>query len=625
MVCIDLYGRKLNMDNNEQKNNRSNLGKIFHIYAKTVKIIAKNILYLVFGQGVLMLFAYFLLLPLVNKILDLTLRLTGYSYITVGNIGRFLIHPVTILMLFILFIIIGIFLTLDILFLLTFFALTEREQKLKVSVLAKLTIYRLFYCLKKGKGKALLITWLLSIVSSIPFLAFSIWRFRIFQYYMEEIPGRYLELAAVIAAAGLLLFLYYIGPYYYHSLLSQKNGILMVKEKDILPRERIDLLLAIIGWNVLVAGFLFLIYVFTMGVTALLVSGYTNIIQATATFIEVYDRMSIYLALIIFVFSITSNMALISYTFRRHRKHKINGHEEAEDFFKTAYPYKKIIYFLIIALFSINFYYFYQVVRNGSALDYMNMEDIQVTSHRGYSHSVPENTLSAVNKAIVEQADYVEVDVRVTKDGELVLLHDPSLKRTTGFNKYIWEVPFAKVRELDAGSWFGSEFAGTPIPTLRELFELAKGQVKINLDLKYRNDSEGLAEKVVALIKEYDMQKQCVITSTSIHCLKQVKKEDAEIRTGYITYGIYPSICKNKAIDFFSMKSNLVTKNIVDEAHKNGKEVHVWTVNIRNEIQRLKRLGVDNIITDNPAYVREVLQKDDSDKFLTTLLKVIKD
>ena len=73
------------------------------------------------------------------------------------------------------------------------------------------------------------------------------------------------------------------------------------------------------------------------------------------------------------------------------------------------------------------------------------------------------------------------------------------------------------------------------------------------------------------------------------------------------------------------MKSNLVTKNIVDEAHKNGKEVHVWTVNIRNEIQRLKRLGVDNIITDNPAYVREVLQKDDSDKFLTTLLKVIKD
>lgn len=613
------------MDNKEQNKHKNSIQKMLHIYAETVRIILKNIVYLVIGQGILMAFAYFLLLPLVNRIVEMALDFTGYSYITVGNIGSFIIHPVTIGVLLLLFIIIGFFLTLDLLFLITFFALTEREQKLKVSMLVKLTVYRLFYCFRKGKAGALVVSWVLSILSSIPFIGFSIWRFRIFQYYLEETPGKYLMAATVISVIGLLLFLYFIGPYYYHSLLTQKNGLLTVGKKDIRPHERRNLLLAVCGWNILLSAFLFLIYVFAMSMTAVLVSGFSNVVQATATFIEIYDRMSVYLALVIFVFSITANMALISYNFHRRRKLKINGHEEAENFFKTAYPYKRIIYFLVAALFAINLYYFYQVVRNGSALEYMNLQDIQVTSHRGYSHSVPENTLLAVDKAIAEQADYVEVDVRITKDGEMVLLHDANLKRTTGLNKNIWDMSFDEVRKLDAGSWFGREFKGTQIPTLRELFELAKGQVKINMDLKYRNDSEGLADKVAALIKEYDLQKQCVITSTSIRCLKEVKEAEPEIRTGYITYSVYYGILKNDAIDFFSMKSNLVTKNVVDEAHKNGKEVHVWTVNTRNETERLKRLGVDNIITDNPAYVREVLKKDESDKFLTSLLKVIKD
>lgn len=625
MICIDLYDKETNMENNQQTPKTNGLKKILHIYSKTLKIILGNILYLIAGQIILMGIAYFLLFPFINMIVDDTLRLTGYSYVTAGNLFRFLVHPVTILMLLLLFIVIGVFLTLDILFLITFFSLTEREQKLKVVMLAKLTIYRLFYCLKKGRMTALFTSWVLTVISSVPFLMFSIWRFRNFKYYMEETPDRYLFLGLFVLVIGMLLFLYFIGPYYYHSLLTERNGLVTVSRKDIRPHERRNLLISIGGWNTLLAAFLFLIYIFTMAMTAVLVSGFSDRLEATSTFIEVYDRMSVYLALVIFVFGITSNMALISYTFHRHRKLKINGHEEAEDFFKPAYSYKKMTYFLIITLFTINVYYFYQVVHNGSAFDYMNLQDVQVTSHRGYSHSVPENTLMAVTKAIAEGADYVEVDVRVTKDGELVLLHDPSLKRTTGYNKYIWEVPYEKVSQLDAGSWFADEFTGTKIPTLRELFELAKGQVKINMDLKYRNDSEDLAKKVVELMKEYDMEKQCVITSTSIQCLKQVKEEDSEIRTGLITYGIYGSIIKNKAIDFFSMKASLVTKNTVDEAHKNGREVHVWTVNTRSEIERLKRIGVDNIITDNPGYVRDVLKKDESDKFLTTLLKIIKD
>lgn len=609
----------------EKNKKKSKLSKLIHIYTETLKRVAKNIHYLIFGQVILMVFGYFLLLPFISKVFGIALKLTGYSYITAGNIGKFLIQPVTLLTIILLFGVVGIFLTLNLLFLITFFSLTEREQKLKPAMVVKLTVYRFFYCLQKGKAAAIGASWLLSILSCVPFILFSMWRFRIFQYYIDEAPERYLATGAAITIAALLVYLYIAGPYYFHTLLAKKNGILTVTRKEIPAREKRNTLFTVMGWNILLMGFLLIIYVFTMGITTMLVSGFSDRAQATATFIEVYDRMSVYLALIMFVISVSVNMALITYLFHRHRKLKINGHEEAENFFKPAYPYRKMAYFLVLTLFCINFYYFYQVVRNGSALDYMNLEAIQVTSHRGYSHSVPENTLIAVDKAMVEQADYVEVDVRVTKDGELVLLHDPNLKRTTGLNKYIWNTTYEEVSSLDAGGWFGIEFAGTKIPTVRELFELCKGKIMLNLDLKYRSDSEELAEKVVALIEEYDMQMQCVITSTSLHCLQEVKEADEEIRTGYITYGIYQSLYQNKAVDFFSMKANLVTKNIVNEAHKNGKKIHVWTVNARTEIERLQRLGVDNIITDNPSYTKEVLYSDESDQFLTTLLKIIKD
>ncbi len=285
--------------------------------------------------------------------------------------------------------------------------------------------------------------------------------------------------------------------------------------------------------------------------------------------------------------------------------------------------YKTVIKISIVILALVNFYFFFDIIRNGSPLDYMNLEMIRVTSHRGFSYDVPENTLPAIEKAIEEQADSIEVDVRMTKDGELVLLHDNNLKRTTGVNKNIWEVTYAEASLLDAGSWRGEAYAGTKIPTLREVFELCKGKVNLNLDLKFRSDKEGLEEKVVALIEEYEMEWQCVISSTSLTILEDVKLLNPDIRTGYITYQMYRGYFTNENIDFFSIKSNLLTKTVSREVHKNGKEIHVWTVNSKNELERMKRLGVDYIITDDPSFAKEVLYQEKPDQFLLTLLKIM--
>ena len=112
---------------------------------------------------------------------------------------------------------------------------------------------------------------------------------------------------------------------------------------------------------------------------------------------------------------------------------------------------------------------------------------------------------------------------------------------------------------------------------------------------------------MVALIHQYEFERQCVITSMSHEALSMVKEEDQTLRTGYIMSLAYGNFYENPAIDFFSMKASIVTEDIVVKAHKFGKEVHAWTVNSKNEITRLSAIGVDNIITDRPVYVQQVL------------------
>lgn len=261
-------------------------------------------------------------------------------------------------------------------------------------------------------------------------------------------------------------------------------------------------------------------------------------------------------------------------------------------------------FFVITVIYS-----FAGIYINVPAISSVNPDPIQLTAHRGVSAELPENTIPAIEAAIVEQADFVEVDIRVTKDGVLALLHDSNLRRTTGLDKYIWDVDYSDIAQLDAGSWLNKELSWVRIPTLREVIETCRGKVSLNLHLKYHNSDEQLEEKVVALIEEYDMERQCVITSTKIDCLAKIKALNPEIQTGFITDHLFPGLIDNDSVDFFSVKSNLVTADTIKQIHQCGKKIHVWTVNSKKEMKRLGRNGVDNIITDILANARKILSQ----------------
>lgn len=651
-----------------QKIKEGNLNRRKKIFTNTARLLFQHSISLFAGQGILFVLYVLLLTPFLSFLYRSALSITGYSYLTINNIGLFLINPFVLLLLVLLFIVMGIFLLLEACYLISFYTLIESGEKpnlLKVLILALKKLFLIFW---RRNFTLLPMIWLIMALSNIPLFIFIIKRVRIISFISESLPDKNIVVFAAAVVTFILLwvmikrlflFLYSIieGRAYIKKDKSEedKNGENKgeedkngedrnrgVKNREDKNREdrngkdsgngkrnrlrSIRTMIYFILWNIGIGLADLVLYILIMAITAFFITGIPDKSLAIATFLTINDKMNGYLFIGIFAINTMANFALYTHLFFQYKlemNEDVDIDRTVDSIVIHVGAYKTVIKIVIILLGAVIFYSFYDIVRNGSPLDYMNLDMIHVTSHRGFSAGVPENTLPAIEKAIEEQADYVEVDVRMTKDGELVLLHDDNLKRTTGLNKKIWQVTYEEVSRLDAGSWKDKAYTGTKVPTLREVFEMCKGKVNLNLDLKYRNDSEGLEEKTVALIEEYEMQWQCVVSSTSLTALEHVKELEPDIRTGYITYQIYRGYFKNNNIDFFSVRSNLVTKTVSSEVHKSGKEIHVWTVNSRNELERVKRLGVDNVITDDPSYAKEVLYEEKSSRFLLTLFKIV--
>ena len=232
---------------------------------------------------------------------------------------------------------------------------------------------------------------------------------------------------------------------------------------------------------------------------------------------------------------------------------------------------------------------------------------ILITAHRGASYGAPENTRASVALALEEQADCVEIDVRMTADGIPVLLHDRALFRTTGIVKEIDQVTYREVSLYNAGVRHGERFAKETVPALEDILREFGEKIRFNIELKEQRDGE-LVLAVVKLIEAYGLEEQCAVTSDAYEQLELIKELNGEIETGYILSRVYGEIYGYEAADFFSVKAEYITEQTVKGVHRKGKEIHAWTVNKSYEMERMKELGVDSIITDRPAYAKEILE-----------------
>ncbi len=235
-------------------------------------------------------------------------------------------------------------------------------------------------------------------------------------------------------------------------------------------------------------------------------------------------------------------------------------------------------------------------------------ERVQITAHRGGSLLAPENTLSAFRAAIDMKADFAELDVQETADGEVVGLHDADLARVAGIPKRIWQVTSAELKKIDAGSWFSTKFGGERIPTLAEVIDLAQGKIKLMIELKYNGHDQKLAQRVVDLIAQKKFENQCVITSLKYAGLREVKKLNPRLKVGLLVAKSMGRLDRLQ-VDIISLQSRLVSQGLVEFLHRAGKQVHAWTLNSRDKIDAMIAMGVDNLITDRPELAREVLNE----------------
>ena len=233
---------------------------------------------------------------------------------------------------------------------------------------------------------------------------------------------------------------------------------------------------------------------------------------------------------------------------------------------------------------------------------------VDITAHRGASGLVPENTTAAIVKAMELGSDFSEIDVQETADGIIVLMHDDSLQRTTGIEAGMWEKTFEELKNLEAGAWFADEFKGEPIPTLKSIIETVRGIMKLNIELKMNGHQKLLTEKVVKIVEEENFINNCILTSFDFSEVKKIKQLNKTIKSGYI----FSKMPENEDVftanvDLLSVNKKLVTEEFVQKAHANNKQVHVWTVNKPEDMRNLIELGVDNIITNYPNILKEVL------------------
>jgi glycerophosphoryl diester phosphodiesterase len=292
---------------------------------------------------------------------------------------------------------------------------------------------------------------------------------------------------------------------------------------------------------------------------------------------------------------------------------------------KKIYMYRKrIIVLSIVVVIGVNFAYNF-ADRHGVL--HMGLDNpVEVTAHRGYSAVYPENTIPAFKGAIQVGADWAELDVQQTADGEVIVMHDSNLKRTTGLDKEVWQVTWDEIKDLDNGSWFDKKYQTVRIPTLEEVLKVCRGKIHLNIEIKPSGHDKDLEEQVAKLLKKYHMRDTCVVSSLKYDSLRKIKEADDSIETAYITSVSYGNFTNLEYADGYSVESTLLSKSFVNKAQKAGKQIYVWTVNSEERLEKVVGMGIDNVITDDPVMAKELIYEQEHstfwDRYVKQLLQI---
>jgi glycerophosphoryl diester phosphodiesterase len=230
-----------------------------------------------------------------------------------------------------------------------------------------------------------------------------------------------------------------------------------------------------------------------------------------------------------------------------------------------------------------------------------------IIGHRGASLHTPENTLVAFKLAVDQSADAIEFDVKLTSDRQVVVIHDPSVSRTTDGQGLVSKLSLDEIKSLDAGTWFSSDFKGERIPTLDEVFDTVGRKVLMNIELtNYTTASDPLVERVIDLVKRKGLEDRVYFSSFLATNLVKARKLLPGCGIGYLKYAgparLLQMIFQSppSSIDSVNPYRGVVSQRMINHEHGLGRRILVYTVNDPDEMRQLFKMGVDGIFTDDP-------------------------
>ena len=599
----------------------------------TFKLINYNFKTLFFFELLYKLIITVVFTPLSVFIFNLTMKLTGYNYLTLENIRSFLLTPITIFILLLLLIFIAIITLFDISTMIVIFDESYHDYHISLKDAVKISIIKTLKIIRPKN--ILLIVFLLFI---IPFLNIGITSGVISSIKIPEFLMDYIN-------SNMLLFFIYFAIYIFFVLLAFRwifvfNYMILegksFKEArkssiNLVYSKKTKCMLRIFSYQIaalLTFGIAVILVIAGVYFLCVLIGTHLIIKSIVITIIGILVGI---VGIIVFILFNAISFAIISGSYYRY-KTILKEDIKPIDFKSIVKPKKKWslrfkifllgIILLIISGLSTTIFL---VVSGKYNPNIEFVKKMEITAHRGASAKYPENTMAAFKGAFELRADWIELDVQQTKDRKIVVSHDTNLKRVTGVNKNIIEMTYDEIKNLDAGSFFDVKFKDERIPLLEDVLKYVIDKpIRLNIELKPTGEEVEFEKEVIDLINKYNYRERCVLTSQVHDVLKNIKEYDSSIKTVYVMSLALGDITKIEYADAFSVEASSVNKNLVKKVHNKGKEIYAWTVNKETSIQHMIDMNVDNIITDNIELGKELVNSNNYSYLIQELIEFLR-
>lgn len=596
---------------------------------KTSKVFVRSLPHVLLFEFIFKLILLAIGAPVLEKMLRFTLKSAGINYLSDENMTVYLRHPVTILALIAMLFFTAAFSFVELTALAASFSCSSRGQKLSVGGMF-IAGFKGFSKALKGTGVLKFLAFMLVMpfvqltVSSGIFLApiMPILRTicRILHISNHSATVAYIVMQILI----IFLFIGYSYSLHYLTLTEMPLSDCLKRSREKVKKNRLKMMISFSAWILFILAAASIAVFVVSFVTVLFIKGIKSPDKAFGASLNIL-RYAINAIMVLAAF-ITSPLVVCWITGRFFSE---LGDDEQVTLAVgkplLSRPVKAVIIVFLIGIGTgLNLSYL-KAVRNGNIKLVTGIGSrTRVTAHRGFSGAAPENTAYAFEKAIESNADYIELDVQMTKDNQLVVFHDDTIERTTDGKGKLSSKTYDELLQLSAGSWFGEKYADAKIMLLSEVLDLTDEDIMLNIEIKNRGNITGAVDETVRLVEEYGIEDSCYISSFSYSALKRVKKHNPKIKTALIAnVDTATSYSRLKYINAVSMNYIFVNRTVVNSAHQNGKRIFVWTVDRTDSMKDMIALGVDNIITDVPDKAVETVYSQSVGDTVLGVLKLI--